>query len=341
MMHRLLAAAARPQPLLAPSRALSVVAARASKAALLRPLQQPQGALRRLVSSAPSRTHSCLVARTVVGGVGAGPCASASLATMRRHPFLASTLRRRLCTGSSSSGGGGGSSSGTMAGNVTMVKQAATWANQNRAVVGVLAAATCVMYGFYRASMYTMHFFFNVSDKTIFELGFLAGILATVGIASAGALANRHLSVSTGQVYRAALAKLRTHEAVEKSLGEFWRSSGFRGYKVESLKEAVQGSERRARTSYLEAPSRRVQMVFMVKGIERTGMVSLQAHKRGGDYNFDMLALDLLPSSDGSKPAQHIFLEGDADMVLFSELGLLLDATRSSGRREAARMDAV
>ena len=68
MMHRLLAAAARPQPLLAPSRALSVVAARASKAALLRPLQQPQGALRRLVSSAPSRTHSCLVARTVVGG---------------------------------------------------------------------------------------------------------------------------------------------------------------------------------------------------------------------------------------------------------------------------------
>ena len=63
--------------------------------------------------------------------------------------------------------------------------------------------------------------------------------------------------------------------------------------------------------------------------------------KRGGDYNFDMLALDLLPSSDGSKPAQHIFLEGDADMVLFSELGLLLDATRSSGRREAARMDAV
>ena len=101
----------------------------------------------------------------------------------------------------------------------------------------------------------------------------------------------------------------------------------------------MQGSERRARTSYLEAPSRRVQMIFMVKGIERTGMVSLQAHKRGGDYNFDMLALDLLPSSDGKKPSQHVFLEGNADQVLFSELGLLLDSTRASGRTEAARMD--
>ena len=33
--------------------------------------------------------------------------------------------------------------------------------------------------------------------------------------------------------------------------------------------------------------------------------------------------------------AQHVFLEGDVDQILFSELGLLLDATRTSGREEA------
>jgi len=135
-------------------------------------------------------------------------------------------------------------------------------------------------------------------------------------------------------LYRAALARLRANSEVETKLGEFWRSSGFRGYKIESLKEAVQGSERRARTSFLEAPSRRVQMVFMVQGIERSGMISCQAYKRSGDYVFDMIALDLLPTASG-KPSEHIFLEGKQDQILFTELGLILDATRGSGREEA------
>ena len=220
---------------------------------------------------------------------------------------------------------------------MSLLRQAAGWANQNRTVVGVLAGAVAVMYGFYRASMWIMHFFFNVSDREIFNIGFVVGLLAAVVVAAGAVYVQRRFTVDADQVYRAALAQLRKHEKAHSVLGEFWRSSGFRGYKVESLKDAVQGSERRQRSSYLEAPSRRIQMLFMVKGVERSGWVSCQAHKRGGEYIFELLSLDVGPS--GGKPPEHILLEGDQDLILFSELGSLLDATRRSGRREADPMD--
>ena len=311
-----------------PQRASSLATGFAARA-LLPPVRPASSALiARAVSSRSCMSHaltrgSCKPTTAKVGPIS--------------QQLVASTSHRLLSSTNGGNSGGGGA--GGFSGNVTLVAQALSWANQNRSVVGVVAAATVVMYGFYRGSMYVMHFFFNVSDKQIFEIGFACGILATLAIAGTGVYANRYLSVSTSQVYRAALARLRTHGAVNDKLGEFWRSSGFRGYKVESLADAFQGSERRARSSYLEAPSRRVQMIFMVKGIERSGMVSCQAHKRGGDYIFDMLALDLLPTSDGKKPAEHVFLEGNADQILFSELGLLLDSTRASGRSEAKMED--
>ena len=233
-----------------------------------------------------SRGHRSSVVRAVIG--------SSAASVPRRVAPIAT--RRLLCTPA------GGAQERAAAG-VSLLKQFASWANQNRSVVGVLVAACCVMYGFYRGSIYIMHFFFNVSDKQIFNIGFVVGILATLMVTGAGVFTQRYLTVNTSQVYRAALARLRANSEVETKLGEFWRSSGFRGYKIESLKEAVQGSERRARTSFLEAPSRRVQMVFMVQGIERSGMISCQAYKRSGDYVFDMIALDLLPTASG-KPSE-------------------------------------
>ena len=35
--------------------------------------------------------------------------------------------------------------------------------------------------------------------------------------------------------------ELRKYEAVEAAFGGAWRPSGFRGYKIESLKDALQG----------------------------------------------------------------------------------------------------
>ena len=42
------------------------------------------------------------------------------------------------------------------------------------------------MYGFYRGSVRIMRFFFNVSDKQIFNIGFVGGMVAAAFIVGAG-----------------------------------------------------------------------------------------------------------------------------------------------------------
>jgi len=191
------------------------------------------------------------------------------------------------------------------------------WAIENRTVVGVLVGAVLVMYGFYRGSIRLMKFFFNVSDKQIFEIGFLVGLLTAVVVIVSGVLTHRHLNLHIDEVFNAAVRHLRKHEQVDKALGGFWAPRGFKGYQLESWEEAVKGSERRVRSSYYEAPARRVQMVFQVKGAKKDGLVSFEAYKRSGDYHFDMLSLDI---DDG----EHLFLEGSDDHPLFPEMTALL-----------------
>lgn len=87
-----------------------------------------------------------------------------------------------------------------------------------------------VMYGFYRASVRIMKFFFNVSDKQIFTIGFGLGMVAAVIIVGSAAVARNRLSFHVDDVYRAALRELRKYDAVNEALGEFWRPGGFRGY---------------------------------------------------------------------------------------------------------------
>jgi len=60
------------------------------------------------------------------------------------------------------------------------------WAQANTTVVAVICGASLVMYGFYRFSVRTMKFFFNVSDKQIFTIGFVGGMLASLFIVGAG-----------------------------------------------------------------------------------------------------------------------------------------------------------
>ena len=105
---------------------------------------------------------------------GSAPTACCRAALMRPSPLLPSSGRRLL---SSSPGGDNFAKAGAA---VTLVRQAMGWANQNRTVVGVLTVAAVVMYGFYRGSFYIMHFFFNVSDKQIFEIGLVCGVLMTL-----------------------------------------------------------------------------------------------------------------------------------------------------------------
>jgi len=205
---------------------------------------------------------------------------------------------------------------------------------QNRTTVAVVAGMTLVMYGFYRASIRVMRFFLHVPPQQIFTAGFIGGILAGLGIAAAVFIVRRRLTFHVDDIYGAALSELRKFPKVDEALGGAWHQGGFRGYTVESFQEAAIGSERRARSSFFEAPSRRVQMIFMVRGLERDGMVSLEAYKRGGEYIFDMLSLDVGPNADGTMPPEHIFLEGSSDHILFCEISEVLGKTRASGRPE-------
>ncbi|KAL1508314.1 hypothetical protein AB1Y20_004425 [Prymnesium parvum] len=206
------------------------------------------------------------------------------------------------------------------------MRQALVWAKENSMVVGVVVGALVVMYGFYRFSVRVMRFFFNVSDKEIFTGGFVLGMLAMLGLLATVAYAHRRYSLNVEHVYRSALAELRKHESVSKAMGGFWHPANFKGFAIESLQEAIQGSERRARSSYLEAPARRIQMIFTLKGMGRTGMVSLEAFKRSGDLHFDMLALDVKETDE------HLILEGEHDHELFPEVNNLLEANRSANR---------
>lgn len=198
-----------------------------------------------------------------------------------------------------------------------MLKNAASWAVENRTVVGVLVGAALVMYGFYRGSVRLMKFFINVDPRQIFNIGFMIGALTAVFIVVSGVLTHRYLSLHLDEVYNAAVREMRKHDKVETALGGFWSPVGFRGYVLESFDQAVQGSERRARSSYFEAPARRVQMIFQVKGATKDGMVSLEAYKRSGQYHFEMLSLDI---DDG----EHLFLEGSDDHPLFPEMTSML-----------------
>ena len=226
-------------------------------------------------------------------------------------------------------------------GAVGVLQRMGSWVRQNPTVVMVVVGMTAVMYGFYRGSVRLMKFFFNVSDKPIFTLGFMAGLFAMLGITGSMFWASRRLSFHVDDIYKAALRELRKYEVVTDKLGGAYRPGGFRGYSVESLSEAVAGSETRARSSYFEAPARRVQMMFMLRGLDRDAMVSLEAYKRTGSFHFEMLSLDLVAKPAAGLKAEHLFICGESDHILFQEMNEFLDAARESGRPERTMDEAM
>lgn len=214
---------------------------------------------------------------------------------------------------------------------LNMARQAKAWVMQHSSILLVMAGASLVMYGFYRVSIRTMKFFINVTDKQIFNGGFVLGLLAAAAVAGTGIFAYRFSTFHVDDVYRVALRELRKYEAVSTALGGAWLPGKFRGYAIESMTDAMKGSERRSRSSFFEAPSRRIQMVFQVRGAARDGLVSLEAFKRGGKYHFEMLALDVRGTQE------HIFLAGDEDHALFPEVLEALESARESQRQKYAR----
>ena len=134
---------------------------------------QPWKSLRQFGSCTRPPTMARRAPRPTLGGASMQPWRLAG----------GSARARMLCTPAQPAAAEGGAA---------MLKNALNWAGENRTVVGVLFGAVLVMYGFYRGSVRLMKFFFNVSDKQIFEMGFLVGLITAVVVIVSGVLAYRH-----------------------------------------------------------------------------------------------------------------------------------------------------
>lgn len=285
-------------------------------------------------------------------GGGGGRCLSTqpsigSMHAVRPASRLFGSQRRCLSTSPS--------------GRYEQAREGVEWLRTNRVLLGVVGGAFLVMYGFYRISIRLMTFFLNVPPQQIFTAGMAVGAATTVRQPTAKTTAPRTCHLASGRlhdlrhtipvprmcmqalaviglrtgrryilvriddVFDAANKAMRTEPArssVKKALGEFWRPGKFRGYALEALGDATLGSERRARSSYFQVPSQRVQMIFEVKGLDHRGIVSLEAYKRRGEYQFEMLSLDV-PAT-----GEHLLIAGSKDRVLFPEIVSVLEGAK-------------
>ena len=146
-----------------------------------RPTVQPWKSLRQFGSCTRPPTMARRAPRPTLGGASTQPWRLAG----------GSARARMLCTPAQPAAAEGGAA---------MLKSALNWAGENRTVVGVLLGAVLVMYGFYRGSVRLMKFFFNVSDKQIFQMGFVVGLISAAGIIVAGVVTHRHLNLHIDDV---------------------------------------------------------------------------------------------------------------------------------------------
>ena len=82
-------------------------------------------------------------------------------------------------------------------------------------------------------------------------------------------------------------------------------------------------------------------MMFMLRGLDRDAMVSLEAYKRTGSFHFEMMSLDLVAKPAAGLKAEHLFICGESDHILFQEMNEFLDAARESGRPERTMDEAM
>jgi len=160
-----------------------------------------------------------------------------------------------------------------------------------------------VMYG-------TASYFLTLSES-IAETGFLA---LSAAIVSFTYLYVRSLNqINPNKVYRMAMVHMNSSPGLLEVLGAPLSGSEIRAYVItgRSLKLS-DGLVPKLR-------SRRIQMIFPVRGAERRGLVTLEAKKRHGKYELKLLAVDI-PSGGGGGD-QRFYLQGTE--TIFARGGVL------------------
>ena len=158
-----------------------------------------------------------------------------------------------------------------------------------------------MVYWVWRGMRATAAKFVDVSDSLA-----ATGVFALSASLSAAAVTfayRRYFSISPAAAYRMAMVKLNSHPGLLEIMGAPVVGSNARASVMTGGGIKFKGSLRpRLR-------SRRIQMIFPLKGTERRGLVSLEAKKRAGKLKLSLLAVDVpMPAVLGGE--QRVYLEG-------------------------------
>lgn len=257
------------------------------------------GCIRRRVEPAPRAALETMLAATALRGLrpvrrlaAASPVAisSTSAGAFPRRLFPAACVASKRALSSGSDGERSPLQPPSLGQRAADLARAA---NENRLVIITIGTATCAMYGFYRVLMSVTGFLLNVTDATVFNFGFGTGLLAAGAIGAAGVATHRYTALSVEGLRNAAFELMSNDPRVASKLGHKVREAQppFRATVFESMRDALLGSERRARSSYLEMPARRCQLMFQVTGNVHDAMVSVEGFKRNGKYTVEAMTI--------------------------------------------------
>jgi hypothetical protein len=163
-----------------------------------------------------------------------------------------------------------------------------------------VAALVLIAYGVWRTMRATAAAFVDVSQSL--AVTGLSSLSATIAVVTVALLYRRHFVISPNAVYRAALLRLNTHPGILEIMGAPLTGSSVQATVVTGGGLKIKGLRPKLR-------SRRVHMLFPLRGTDRRGLVSVEAKKKGGQLKMSLLAVDVpMPASLGGE--QRVYVEG-------------------------------
>ncbi|EFN54793.1 hypothetical protein CHLNCDRAFT_134758 [Chlorella variabilis] len=193
---------------------------------------------------------------------------------------------------------------------VISLQLTAFWQNHSKAIVGLGAATLC--YALWRTLYRTSQLFVDLSE-TMATMGLFS--LAASAVAFGYLYLRRRYTIDPQAAYRLAMYRLNTHPGLLEVMGAPLVGSPVQASVLTGGGIKFKGLRPRLR-------SKRIQMIFPLKGSERRGLASLEAKKRHGQLRFVLLAVDV-PSVAGGE--QRIFLQGGPALY---DRGGVLDVLR-------------
>lgn len=195
---------------------------------------------------------------------------------------------------------------------VVSLQLEAFWQNNSSKVI--LGSSVIASYIIWRVYKGIAGVFVDVSNRSIMLKTILASLIT---VALAGFWIHRRRMLDPDAVYRLAMLRLNTHAGLLEVLGPPLAGSQLRAFVTTG------GRLRFPNGITPKLASRRLQMIFPLRGSERRGLVSVEAKKRKGKYDFKLLAVDV-PSALGGE--QRIFLVGGPS--LYNQAGGVLTELR-------------